>query len=233
VSTSTPEDYFDRGKPFYPLVMVYLMGLRGFTMLAERGVVELHQRITGATPRLESIDGPLTGNSELDDGLRRLRAPLNLRAEGAGRPINVSLAPLAEELVENHGYLLPWLLPSLGSVLMLAQEIVVGQLTEAERLEPLLQFLHHARNAVAHNGCWEFRNDAPKRPAVWRVFTLNRSMHGEPLFNDGTGYGLLGPGDPIRLLWDIEQAYPRLTAHLRPTRPGWLQVQPAPETPNA
>jgi hypothetical protein len=35
-------------------------------------------------------------------------------------------------------------------------------------------------------------------------------MHDTPLMKDEAGAGLLSPGDPIRLLWDIEQAYPAM-----------------------
>jgi len=35
-------------------------------------------------------------------------------------------------------------------------------------------------------------------------------MHGANLFGDADPPGILGPGDPIDLLWDIEQTYPGL-----------------------
>jgi hypothetical protein len=101
-------------------------------------------------------------------------------------------------------------MPALGSVLMLAHEIVRIQLPAAQ--DPMLEFLFHARNAVAHSGRFNFLNGHPKLPAVWRKFVIAKTMQGQPLFRDANGEGLLGPGDPICLLWDIEQAHPSLKA---------------------
>lgn len=207
---AAPEDHFDRAKPFYPLVTVYVLGLRGFTEMAVRGIVQLHEQVTGTVCQHPSFGANLTGDQEIDAGLRKLRGPLNLRAECIGGPINVPMESVAQEIAENHGAVLPWVLPSLGSVLMLAHEIVVQQLTEAERLEPVPQFLRHLRNAVGHNGRFLFAAGQPNKPAIWRRFTLDASLHDTPVFSDGTVRGLLGPGDPIRLLWDIEQQYPSL-----------------------
>jgi len=93
---------------------------------------------------------------------------------------------------------------------MLAQEILIQQLSDAQRAQPIPQFLRHVRNGVGHNGRWEFRGNEPRYAATWRTFTLDATMHGQRVFKDINGDGLLGPGDPIRLLWDIEQAYPNL-----------------------
>jgi hypothetical protein len=133
-----------------------------------------------------------------------------LNVAAGGPPIEVPVGPIARELARNHSDWLPWLTPTLGSILMLAQEILIQQLSDAQRAQPIPQFLRHVRNGVGHNGRWEFRGNEPRYAATWRTFTLDATMHGQRVFEDINGDRLLGPGDPIRLLWDIEQAYPNL-----------------------
>jgi hypothetical protein len=180
MATPTPEDHFDRSKPFYPLIVVYTAALHGLTGLMARGVMEIAHDISG-TPTFDQVLNEIsTGDDKLDEGLRKLRGPLDLRAECIGRTIPSQVIPMAREIVENHPALLPWLMPTLGSVLLLTHEIVKQQLLGLH--DPILEFLRHTRNAVGHNGCWEFRNGEPRRPAVWRGFTLDASMHGDRLF---------------------------------------------------
>ncbi len=80
---------------------------------------------------------------------------------------------------------------------------------------PLWEFLRHCRNASAHGGSFNLKYDEPRRPAEWGPFQITQELHGSRLFasRDESGVitqGLLHPGDPIRLLWDIEQAYPKM-----------------------
>jgi hypothetical protein len=70
--------------------------------------------------------------------------------------------------------------------------------------------LHHCRNAAAHNGLFDFYSNQPKYPAKWASFEITRSLQSTPLFHSEVEPGLLGPGDAIRLLWDIEQANPQM-----------------------
>lgn len=70
------------------------------------------------------------------------------------------------------------------------------------------EFLRHCRNAIAHNGKWHFTGQEPKRTAKWRGIELEKKMHGYPLFVRTSGMGYLKLGDPIALLWDIEQEIP-------------------------
>jgi hypothetical protein len=210
VGSPTPIDHFDRGKPFYPLVIVYTMGLHGFKELALRGLLDLTHEASGSPTLDQALDAVTTGVEDLDAGIRKLREPLSLLAACDGTRIDGPVGLTARELAENYQTILPALLPSLGSVLMLAHEIVKQQLPG--RHDPILEFLFHTRNAVAHGGRWNFINGHPKYPAAWRPFTLDVTMHGQPLFKDSKGSGTMGPGDPIRLLWDIEQAYQSLKA---------------------
>jgi hypothetical protein len=65
---------------------------------------------------------------------------------------------------------------------------------------------------VAHGGLFTFKGKEPCHPAEWGHFQIERTLQSTPLFKDEKGVGLLSPGDPIRLLWDIEQAYPSMIA---------------------
>lgn len=210
-TASPPQDNFDRGKPFHPLVSIYTIAIHGLKELAFRGILDIEHEVTGS-PTVDQVLGSITtGNEELDDGLRKLREPLSLLVACDGSRITGTIGLTAREVAENHDTILPALLPALGSILTLAYEIIKEQLTEGQRLEPVPQFLRHVRNAVAHNGRFDIRSPL-SRPAVWCSFVLHESMDGDRLFKDAAGDGLFGPGDPIRLLWDIEQAYPNLTA---------------------
>jgi hypothetical protein len=48
----------------------------------------------------------------------------------------------------------------------------------------------------------------PRRTAEWRGVSISSSLDGHWLLVPSDGQdGLLGPADPIHLLWDIEQQY--------------------------
>ena len=203
-------DQFDRRKPFHPLIVVYVGALHGIKDLGLRMVLDEAHRAHG-TPTINHFLSSLkTGNAELDAGIKKLREPLELRAECIGASVRTHSETVAREIAYEGQTVFSAVLPTLGSVLMLAHEIVKAQLPGQH--DPILEFLFHSRNAVAHGGRWHFINGHPKHPASWRPFTLNVSMHGQPLFKTRSSVGTLGPGDPIRLLWDIEQAYPGLKA---------------------
>jgi hypothetical protein len=70
----------------------------------------------------------------------------------------------------------------------------------------------YCRNAVGHNGRFFFKGQEPLYTAEWGPFRLHAKMHDDPLFDMPGKPGLLAPGDSIRLLWDIEQAYPAMAA---------------------
>jgi hypothetical protein len=150
-----------------------------------------------------------------------LLGPLELRAECAPDRIRIPPGFLGREFAENHSAILPSLMQAAGVILVMAWAIVEDQLTDAQRQDPQVQFLRRVRQAIAHNGRFDFggptnprkpRKSTPWKPAVWRQFALSQSMEGTRLFKDQDGDGLLSPGDPIWLLWDIEQKYPSLKA---------------------
>jgi hypothetical protein len=206
-------NHFDRGKPFYPLVMHYLAQLIGVKELALRGIVgsggleELVDRIPalGAVPA-----GSETMVAEVQDGLRKLSGPLELRSEYQDNHITIDIDGIARDVVANHSYLLASTMRSAGALLILAHEL--SKDAPWHDTGPLWEFLRHSRNAAAHGGAFNLRHDEPRRTACWGSFVITAKLQGTSLFKDAAGAGLLSPGDPIRLLWDIEQAYPQMRA---------------------
>ena len=75
---------------------------------------------------------------------------------------------------------------------------------------PEFEFFRHCRNAAAHSNRFFFSEREPARPAAWRTVTLNKSKKGSanPLFNRRCIHGLIGLGDLIELLSDIERRVP-------------------------
>jgi hypothetical protein len=206
-------NHFDRSKPFYPLIMNYVGQLMGFKELALRG-------ITGAPDALQTTLSRyrLQEEAEQDEAaleklrvyLSELGGPLQLRSEFQNGTIDIETDEIAQEIVENHTYLLANMVPAAGSIFIVAYETAKAQGWHDKG--PLWEFLRHCRNAAAHGGRFTFRGNEPSRPAQWGRLEIMRSLAGMPLFKDFDGYGLLSPGDPIRLLWDLEQANPQMQA---------------------
>jgi hypothetical protein len=206
---SLPADHFDPGKPFYPLIMSYLVHLHGLVELDSRWAVQQLARFearqieeTFRRKDLESVASRLVGG-----GVTPLMRDLTLRSEYQDSSIAVDVQALCSQVIGKHGDLVRFLLPSAaGSLLIVAYEVTKGFGDKG----PLWEFFRHCRNAAAHNGQFRFGRGEPKHLAEWDRFKLQSSMHGTPLFGGKGMTGLLGPGDPIRLLWDIEQAYPNI-----------------------
>ena len=203
-----PVAHFDRAKPFYPLVTQYAAQLVGFKELAVRGVLgrpDIEQTIRNVTglPRKESVDA-----ANAAENLAKILGPLELRSSVFPMPLVVSVDDIANELASNLRSFFSYVLLSAGNVLILAHELCKDK--AAYDTGPLWEFLRHCRNAAAHGGKFHFLHGEPKRPATWRTLEITRGLQGSALFQGHDGMGFLGPADPIRLLWDIEQAYPTL-----------------------
>jgi hypothetical protein len=198
---------FDRGKPFYPLVMNYLTLLAGFKELALRGVMG-KPSVDAVLSQLGAM--PESPKEQLDDlrkQLSNLAGPLELRSEFSASHITIDIDEVAREIFNNSAYLATFLMRASGSLLILAYE-----LSEKWRDDrPLWQFLRHCRHAAAHGGKVSFKGNEPKHLAQWGCLVFVRTLQGSPLFKSEDGVGMLSPGDPIRLLYDIEQAYPQMT----------------------
>jgi len=204
--------HFDKGKPFYPLVANYLCQLVGATELAVRGVAgprNLDELVesTIAQERVRGISASDPGM--LREKFRAFGTTWQLRSEMLNHDIGLSVDTISRELAENFAYLMPLLSGvAAGMMLVMAHEISKCKPWYTEG-HPLWEFLFHCRNAVAHGLRFCFRNKQPRHTAQWGPLVISGALQGSPLFKkDG---GMLSPGDPVRLLWDIEQAFPTMT----------------------
>ena len=197
-------NHFDRSKPFYPLVMLYLVQLFGFKDMALRGIV--------GSPTIEELLSRWQrkfGDTGDRAKLTKAAGPLELRSEYQGDTIEIDADLITQELATNAGYLMSYMMRSAASLLILAYETTKDQSCRDDG--PLWEFLRHCRNAAAHGGTFSLRNAEPRNRAVWGSLEITRQSNGVLLFKNDQGSGLLSPGDPIRLLWDIEQAYPSIS----------------------
>lgn len=207
-------NHFDRGAAFYPLVMQYLASLHGNIELLSRHLAMTLNRMTPSelesnaaapeSPGKETIEWYLADPSRRS--VTQLLKRLSLKSHLQSDPINVNPDDLAAELFDESGYLTPWIPRAGGILLILAWETCKASSDQT----PLWEFLRHCRNAAAHGSAFNFRRDEPRRPAAWGELTITRSLDGSPLFRESDATGLLLMGDPVRLLWDLEQLYPGL-----------------------
>jgi hypothetical protein len=199
---------FDRGKPFHPLVIGYALHIIGFNEMAIQGLAGVERRFTintGSAPEEEAAR------------LREHFADLSTKVTGspdlrslAGLPrVAVDRGAIIREVAYNIDKYMPMLLPAAGALLVTAHEYARDK--PFNDRGPLWEFLRHCRNAVAHRGCFSLRPHEPTRPAIWRNKEISQALDGKPLFDDGTGGGLLGPADPVYLLHDLETGYPSIT----------------------
>lgn len=208
MSGPIPLAHFDRGKPFYPLIMQYVIQLVGFKELGVRGLI--------GTPDVKQFIQKLTGIGEensadvatLSMKLAELLGPLKLGSSVSTERLEVPADDIAKELVSNVQFLSKYFFLSAGNILILAHELCKDKLAHDTGL--LWEFLHHCRNAAGHGGKFNFLHGEPKRLAKWRGLEILPKLQGTSLFKGEDGKGLLSPADPILLLWDIEQAYPNI-----------------------
>ena len=216
-------NHFDRSKPFYPLVVHYICQLFGFKELAAHGVArQLRERIAreGDAAYYEWLR--LTGEAEshsIRESMEKLLTagphvellpPLDLASKVQGHPVRIEAADIADDLVENASYLAGLAMRAAGSLLIVAFESTDPYHDRSE----LWEFLRHCRNDAAHDGRFRLLRDEPRWPARWASLEITKPLDGTLLFHSGDAPGLIGPGDALRLLWDIEQAHPQLAVEL-------------------
>lgn len=201
---------FQRNSRFYPLVMNYTVLLLAIKEFGAAGVALHLKDLSDAEYQKEVAEASIQGNIELLERLKaasieELYSPLVLVSEFQDQHININLFSTMRELFENIAYLVDDLKLSAVSTLLIHAYEATQELHDTE---PLWEFLRHCRNAAAHGGRFSFRNNQPSRPARWGRYALSRATHeGVPLIMHKGIPGLFGPGDPLRLLWDIEQQY--------------------------
>lgn len=216
-----PINHFDRGKPFYPLIILYLVQLAGVKEFAAAGLPGLERvvtfRSTEPTDGVAELSAEESG--EIAAMLDKLLGPLRLRSQVQEEPIEATVEQLGQEVADAFEYHLAWTTQAAGSLLILAHEVTKDQPDRDG--SPVWEFLRHCRNAAAHGGRFHFIGDEPRRPAHWHHLQITSGLQGVKLFKDASRDGLLEIGDPVRLLWDIEQANPGMVAD-----PSWVGLPP-------
>jgi len=199
---------FDRSKAFYPLVMSYffqLFGLREAIIQGGLGSETLDARIERLVGKVQGSDDNL---SSLKEDLSKLCGSFQLKSLQHENHLEIDMDLIIKEAYNNYHYHLSYMLLSAGNILILAYGLM-QEIAEVDK-KPMCEFLRHCRNAAAHGGKFNFLNGEPKNKAEWGRFEIVDSHQSTPLFYRPDGKGMLGLGDPIRLLWDIEQMYPNL-----------------------
>ncbi len=203
-------NHFNRGGAFYPIVMNYLHQLIGMKELMIRAQFG-DEPIDAKLKRLLG-ESRKTGNEEeykkLQASVKKLCGPLQLRSEQQDTHIEIETELIAQDTAENFSYLASYMLISAGQLLIVTFELI----KESGHYEasPICEFLRHCRNGAAHGGKFNLRAGEPRNKAEWGKFIISADLNGSPLFRRPDGTGMLGLGDPVRLLWDIEQAYPNI-----------------------
>jgi hypothetical protein len=210
MSISIPLYQFQRSSPFFNMVLNYEVLLLAIKEFGAAGVALFLKDLSDAEYEEVLTDARTKGNAELVEHLKavsleELYPPLVLVSEFQDQQINIDAFATMRELGENIAYLVDDLKLSAVSALLVHAYEATEKIHAAE---PLWEFLYHCRNAGAHGGRFTFRNGQPRSPAIWGRYTLSRGIHeGMPLIMHKGITGLFGPGDPLRLLWDIEQRY--------------------------
>jgi hypothetical protein len=220
MSTSTiPRCHFDRSRIFYPLIAQYRAALIGFKEIPGHGCIRQARALVNkkgvsveaAIAKVDPSGATLSRELLEHRGQFEVLPPLHLQSRvGSPGPIDAEL--MAEDLFHNALYTMSHLLPATaGALLISARERYLAR--DYCTKEPLWEFLRHCRHAAAHGNRFDFRADEPRRPAMWCGLSIEGSSEGTPLMQEqNNGPYFLAPGDPVQLLWDIEQAYPGLAA---------------------
>ena len=202
-------NHFDRKKPFYPYVVAYALQLQGLREMVVRGY--LGERKVNNIELVKSAPNSTQDEiNEHSDFIKKLLGPLKLRSAFQDNDIVIDGNDIAKEVLTHPSYLLPHFLRAATSLLVLAHEVTKDK--EYRNHDPLWEFLRHCRNAATHNGAFHFTKAEPRFTAEWGDFIISANLQGKPLFqNKEKTKGFLSLGDPIRLLWDIEKAYPQIS----------------------
>jgi hypothetical protein len=212
-----PPIIFDPQKPFYALVVAYVAQVHGILDIVTRGireefnkfVVQHQQERFSREKMIETFCKNIEGGyaDHVRAVLRSEPTPLaGVQRLGSifGQGPKVDTLLLACEIFSNYQSPLAMFSQlSTGSLLIMSWELTYAEHNQ----DPLWEFLRHCRNAAAHKGHFNFKNDEPKRPALWRTLEIVKTLQGAPLIWDMRQTGFMGPGDVLYLLADIEKKF--------------------------
>jgi hypothetical protein len=137
MNISVPINTFNRGKPFYPFIMNYLVLLIGFKYLAGRGVIKKLNKLTSLNSGIRSYEliidnlkklfAPGVDKiefkqrlAEISSGLSKILGSLMIESEFQGNQIRIEVDDIANDLMNNAFYLIQFTMLSAGSLLILA-----------------------------------------------------------------------------------------------------------------
>ena len=207
-------NHFDRSGDFFPLVMSYAVSMHGLMELLSRGVINISAGIVLKDPATLS-QAEKDNELYLSKFIRAEKTPLlkppALRCNIDSIPIEIDVDEISKELFNNYHHLLENGLGTYAARMLLisAYEITVGKIIpESLFNDALWKFFRHCRNAAAHNGKFYFKKDEPKLTSKWHHLEIKRDIQGYDLFATSIPLnGYLSLGDPIKLLWDLEQKF--------------------------
>ena len=87
-----------------------------------------------------------------------------------------------------------------AAVTHLGDEVKAAKLHDFD--DPLLEFLRHFRNAVAHGDRWDFQGDEPRNDAYFGDIVLSPTLHGQHATFD-----TVGPKSFVRFLQAIQHHF--------------------------
>jgi hypothetical protein len=147
--TSPSVNHFDRGKPFYPLVMDFIAGLYGWLALWSRGVglaaaeVAKREKLELGSNLKDVPIEALAAAAQLPSVVK----PLELSSRVQGGPVKIDHDELAAESIHEFAYLVGQAPRAAEHLLVLAWETTHRFRTGGTRgRHPLWQFLRHCRH---------------------------------------------------------------------------------------
>lgn len=214
----TSDHQFDPGCVFFPLILHFFGTVHGMIDLASRGVRRAiknsaeHSRMSAeeVATRIDTSRADESGliSNLLAAGVTASIGEISLASRVSESRLTPDIELLAQEVYEHGSNVLgDPTLRSAGHLLVLGYAVAEDRLEDQDRAGPEWQFLRHCRNAAAHDNRVSFREGGPTKRAAWRSLNLTPESAGVPLFGPTGTEHLLGPADPVLLLWDLEQMH--------------------------
>lgn len=170
---TAPFVQFDKGKPFWDMVMAFMSGL-------------------SASPAVFNPGNPMGYTKEQFITLSGVRVetkhwfPIEVYEQAqAGRTTQAFF---------------------IGTLSLMLVNLAYESVKEQNDHSPEFELFRHVRNAASHRNCFTFTKDEPRRPAAWRGFAIDHTIHGNanPLHGKQCIGSVLGPADILELLAEIE-----------------------------
>jgi len=206
-------DQFDKTKPFYGYVYQYFVNYYGSIILWNKYFFKKFTKIAPPNKSIEEWEQFLSriGLKESEKEYLKIGIPeypmilfpANLQNSFNKDSILINDDTMLERLGDVDSRLNAVSKMS-NMVVVMAFEILPSYVRYNN--EELCNFLYHCRNAAAHGGVFNIKNEK-RFPAKWKGLSIKPSSNGLNLVVDSKGIGFLRPMDIILLLLDIEKKY--------------------------